>query len=622
MQYDSNELMDYNYDDYINPNEKPGEQLEESDKVENVENIDGIDKEGNLGEDEKAASDELKDSAEFASDEEKDYYDDLFGKDDQNDDLPFDDAPKEKSFDVDKNIEGLPLPPIADIDEQKSILNETKPFLGKEEQSDIAGDDVDSKNEGKSETTTTIQDETKDELELAKPEPDFGDILDEDTVNKVYEDLNEDLVKLIETWKKLTTQSEINADDSLSPDDILEYEEKYGRPYKEGVVLSQRDNYYDDENPIHETNDQSDATNEKSTQTTQSDTENNKKENIQNDEQISNNSEEKESDDIEKEVYTGHSLPDSLKDNIDTDYDNISENMNTGKIQDQSIAEKQEPQMYLNNAEKELVTKTVNDVKTMDVSDLSPDQYHQLMEQFKILHNEELTVDSSNVAVIHVPLSLDEPVVVTSPNYPENYPTNNIIDWLFEGDGVGIELNVTDLAVNGVRGDYLLVKPGGVDESGTDGLLFSYRLNEPRRYRFLDVDRMFVRFVANSGFQFFRGFQFSVKMVAPPVAMEEEPLPEPEPELPQPVETHTIVVGGMPPSDFIRIKDDFRSVLADMATLYINSNGVEPGLNTTFDKPQILATEQRFVPRMIREAIEIKKYPNFNREDGWYIPPA
>ncbi|RVE46093.1 hypothetical protein evm_009257 [Chilo suppressalis] len=41
-----------------------------------------------------------------------------------------------------------------------------------------------------------------------------------------------------------------------------------------------------------------------------------------------------------------------------------------------------------------------------------------------------------------------------------------------------------------------------------------------------------------------------------------------------------------------------------------------------FDRPQILAAERRFVPRMMREAIEIKKYPNFNREDGWYIPPA
>ncbi|CAG4951018.1 unnamed protein product [Parnassius apollo] len=42
----------------------------------------------------------------------------------------------------------------------------------------------------------------------------------------------------------------------------------------------------------------------------------------------------------------------------------------------------------------------------------------------------------------------------------------------------------------------------------------------------------------------------------------------------------------------------------------------------SFDKPQILAKEHRFLPRMIREAIEIKKHPNFNREDGWVLPPA
>ncbi|XP_046976615.1 uncharacterized protein LOC124542804 [Vanessa cardui] len=38
-----------------------------------------------------------------------------------------------------------------------------------------------------------------------------------------------------------------------------------------------------------------------------------------------------------------------------------------------------------------------------------------------------------------------------------------------------------------------------------------------------------------------------------------------------------------------------------------------------FDKPQILAREHRFIPRMIREAIEIQKHPNFNREDGWRL---
>ncbi|CAK1594250.1 unnamed protein product [Parnassius mnemosyne] len=41
-----------------------------------------------------------------------------------------------------------------------------------------------------------------------------------------------------------------------------------------------------------------------------------------------------------------------------------------------------------------------------------------------------------------------------------------------------------------------------------------------------------------------------------------------------------------------------------------------------FDRPQILAKEHRFLPRMIREAIEIKKHPNFNREDGWVLPSA
>ncbi|XP_026744741.1 uncharacterized protein LOC113506080, partial [Trichoplusia ni] len=41
-----------------------------------------------------------------------------------------------------------------------------------------------------------------------------------------------------------------------------------------------------------------------------------------------------------------------------------------------------------------------------------------------------------------------------------------------------------------------------------------------------------------------------------------------------------------------------------------------------FDQPQILAKEPKFLPRMFREAIEIKKHPNFNREDGWKISPT
>ena len=48
----------------------------------------------------------------------------------------------------------------------------------------------------------------------------------------------------------------------------------------------------------------------------------------------------------------------------------------------------------------------------------------------------------------------------------------------------------------------------------------------------------------------------------------------------------------------------------------------QPNHFIRFDRPQILARENRYVPRMLREAIEIKKHPNFNREDGWKLPPA
>ncbi|KAJ0178488.1 hypothetical protein K1T71_006311 [Dendrolimus kikuchii] len=48
----------------------------------------------------------------------------------------------------------------------------------------------------------------------------------------------------------------------------------------------------------------------------------------------------------------------------------------------------------------------------------------------------------------------------------------------------------------------------------------------------------------------------------------------------------------------------------------------KPNHYIRFDNPQILAKENRFIPRMMREAIEIKKHPNFNREDGWQVPPV
>ncbi|KAI5632081.1 hypothetical protein NE865_15196 [Phthorimaea operculella] len=41
-----------------------------------------------------------------------------------------------------------------------------------------------------------------------------------------------------------------------------------------------------------------------------------------------------------------------------------------------------------------------------------------------------------------------------------------------------------------------------------------------------------------------------------------------------------------------------------------------------FDKTAILAREKFYVPRKVREAIEISRRPNFNRDSGWSISPS
>ncbi|KAF9824850.1 hypothetical protein SFRURICE_001428, partial [Spodoptera frugiperda] len=38
--------------------------------------------------------------------------------------------------------------------------------------------------------------------------------------------------------------------------------------------------------------------------------------------------------------------------------------------------------------------------------------------------------------------------------------------------------------------------------------------------------------------------------------------------------------------------------------------------------PQVISTERHYIPRLVREAIEITKYKNFNREDGFQLSRA
>ncbi|KAM3957227.1 uncharacterized protein ACR2FA_008786 isoform 2-T2 [Aphomia sociella] len=448
---------------------------------------------------------------------------------------------------------------VGDIEMKKMIEETLKILEDNNGQFDENGDindkiyeserELDSKN--LIEETNKLLEETVEQLNSKETVNEKDDNLD-----VIYKDLNVDLDNLLDTWKKLSNDDfvleEENPDDSLNNDHILDYEEKYGRPYGEGKVLSQRDDYY-----------------------------------------------ESIDDDNLSEIFSDHKSGEESgnDETVQKLMDSVVEN------NEESIVDNGEnndaPILYVNDAliaadndtESEPVKSEA--VKTMNIEKLSNSELEQLTSQFMILHSEDIDTKSdsfnSNVAPIHIKLSVDEPTVVTSPNYPNPYPTNNVIDWIFDGDGVGIELNITDFNVNSALGDYLLVKPGSIDDSGDNGLIFAYHLNEERRYRFMDVDQLFMRFDSKPGMMFRRGFQLSVRMIAPP-REEEEELPEPEPVVPAPNATMTLYLAGLNVTEFENIREDFRQLLASMATMYINANEIDPGTNATSFVTQITRT--------------------------------
>ncbi|XP_049880975.1 otolith matrix protein OMM-64-like isoform X2 [Pectinophora gossypiella] len=381
---------------------------------------------------------------------------------------------------------------------------------------------------------------------------------DEDTVDKVYADLHADLAKLFETWDKLQ-------DDSEEDTDVLEYEEKFGKPFREDIVLSQRDdydNYYDNADDVDTNLDDIFADKSKAES----------EENVEVDEPlfpfddalVNLPNDEKEIS-LENDAFIADA-PEKKSEEI----------VNDAKIEQPPTS----PQIVADTSSPETTTAVT----------ITPEKYDEMMADFaKGIANELDTQREDfgkNIAAIHLTLSAEEAVEITSPNYPSAYPTNNVVDWVLEGDGSGIELNVTDLAVRGAQNDYLLIKPGGVDSTGTDGLVFSFHLSEPRSYRWTEVDRVFVRFVSGTGLNVQRGFHMSVKMIWPPI-IEEEEEPEPEPLLPTPPATFTVNLGGVSVQEFMELEDEFLRIIADMATMYINANGLEQGLNTTTEVAQI-----------------------------------
>ncbi|KAF9818689.1 hypothetical protein SFRURICE_011735 [Spodoptera frugiperda] len=75
----------------------------------------------------------------------------------------------------------------------------------------------------------------------------------------------------------------------------------------------------------------------------------------------------------------------------------------------------------------------------------------------------------------------------------------------------------------------------------------------------------------------------------------------------------------------IRLKEHIRSVKnRDTHTSAVAEHACSAGTAhfLRFDKVSVLAREKYFVPRKVREAIEISRRPNFNRDGGWALPPA
>ncbi|XP_050563102.1 uncharacterized protein LOC126912847 [Spodoptera frugiperda] len=74
-----------------------------------------------------------------------------------------------------------------------------------------------------------------------------------------------------------------------------------------------------------------------------------------------------------------------------------------------------------------------------------------------------------------------------------------------------------------------------------------------------------------------------------------------------------------------RLKEHIRSVKnRDTHTSAVAEHACSAGTAhfLRFDKVSVLAREKYFVPRKVREAIEISRRPNFNRDGGWALPPA
>lgn len=446
---------------------------------------------------------------------------------------------KELGLDEDNsNIVPLPVPEAEDNDndnifeETKDLLNKEKDYLDEIDQAPVDNDSAVNKMIEETKQILDGYDDTFDadnfdnfDVHAKSDEDVLSEISNEnneDSPAKVYADLNADLDKLFETLDKLTD----NTDEKASAEEeeatnIKDYEEKYEKPFNEDVALSWRNAESDDaaapvqsDEVADEQDDEAAADDFVSDEETDDDYEKVDDSNLSqifaenaSNETATNNKQDEEKaketteaplekiDEIKEiiDYVDNYDEPNDSEPNADDDIDSVIKQIFAEDVtepkpygEDALVDDKSKEEAAL---ELDEVTTTVPDEstqKTVMLEDLNSAEISDLTAQFVAAHKDELDVNSEsfakNVPAIHITLSLDEAVEVTSPNFPASYPGgHNIIDWIFDGPGVGIEMNITDLYLQGSYGDYLLVKPGT-----TFNLYLSPRLN-------LQYDREFLK---------------------------------------------------------------------------------------------------------------------------------
>lgn len=421
------------------------------------------------------------------------------------------------------DLASLPVPETEDnnndsiFEETKDILNKDQDYLDELVQESVDDDKdldkiIEETNKLLAESDDAFDTNDYDNSDEQDKNDEGVDAFNEnDTPEKIYKDLNDDLDKLFETLDKLRDDNsdENEKSDKEVVDDVKDYEEKYDKPYNEGVALSWRNAEVDaaesaDAKQNDETADEHNDGGVDENVVSGEDGADDDYENIDdsnlsqifadNSDALNENADNDEQELVELDVNNEESVKettaaplannDEIIDYADN-YDDPSDSEpnaddDIDSVVKQIFADDVKPQLYGNDAlvdekqskeenAEEFDTKTTNveeetTQKSVMIEDLNNAQLDDLMVQFAAAHKDELDVNSENFAKhvkpIHMTLSADEPTVITSPDYPENYSPNNIIDWILEGPGTGIELNITDLALNSAMGDYLLVKPG------------------------------------------------------------------------------------------------------------------------------------------------------------------